>query len=337
LVLCGALLHDIGHGPFSHASEEILGYDHETWTQRVIGGQTQVNQLLRNYDARLPHQLQELFTGKFAVPLVCQLISGQLDCDRLDYLLRDSYFTGAQYGHLDLDRIIAALDYDPTTRSLVVRGRKSLVAVEHYLVVRFFMHTQVYNHPKNLAARFVLSCILRRARECVHDLWVDEVMGTLLLVPPQQWSLSNYLAADDVIFNYHFQRWQSCSDPILADLCRQLVDRDLPKAWEVSTLSNNQRRKLLERLEGLLSEMQMTPSGYYIGLKEARIKGYSLYDKGIYLKSDDGQGLQEIADCSNLVRSLALTDLKMWLVYPRALREQVGRIVQIEKAVASLS
>ncbi|WP_218082862.1 HD domain-containing protein [Anthocerotibacter panamensis] len=338
LVLTAALLHDIGHGPFSHASEEIFSYDHEDWTRKILNGPTRVAQLLKGYDPRLPQQLLQVFLGEFPVPLVGQLVSGQLDCDRLDYLLRDSYFTGAQYGHLDLDRIISALDYDTPTRSLVVRGRKGLVAVEHYLTVRYFMYTQVYNHSKNLAARFVLSCILRRARELVQagELVVDEVLQVWFSTSSEQWPLGMYLACDDTVMYYHIQRWQNCTDPVLAELCRQLTDRDLPKAWEITSLSAEQRTKLMERLGTLLSEQHTTPADYWVGLKEARIKGYSLYNKGIFLKSEEGRGLQEIAECSSLVRSLILGDTKTWLIYPRAIGAQVARMVQIEKAVAGL-
>ncbi|WP_287129070.1 HD domain-containing protein [Candidatus Cyanaurora vandensis] len=331
--LAGALLHDIGHGPFSHASEEIFHYDHETWTQHIVLGETRVNQILRDFAPNLPGEVQQVMAGTFPVPLVSQLVSGQLDADRLDYLLRDSYFTGAKYGQLDLDRLVGALDYDRATRSLVVKGNKGLVAVEHYLVVRYFMYTQVYNHPKNLAARFVLKSILRRAREqlLLGELTVDELFTPWFTLPPDQWSLPMYLACDDVVLSYHIQRWQYDQDPLLAQLCHQLVDRDLPKTWDVTSLTVPQQEHLLERLAGELD----VPAGYGVGLKAAKVKGYSVYDRGIYLKAED-RPLQEIADCSPLVRSLLLSAPKVWLIYPRHLQEQVARLVQIEQAMAGL-
>jgi HD superfamily phosphohydrolase len=100
--------------------------------------------------------------------LVWQLVSSQLDCDRLDYLMRDSYFTGASYGKIDLERILMAMRYDPVTQQLVV-ARKGMTAVEHYLIVRYFMYAQVYNHPKNIAACWVLQQAFVRARECLQQ------------------------------------------------------------------------------------------------------------------------------------------------------------------------
>ncbi len=94
-------------------------------------------------------------------------MSSQLDCDRLDYLMRDSYFTGTSYGRIDLDRILMALRYDPVTQQLVV-ARKGMAAIEHYLIVRYFMYAQVYNHPKNIAASWILEQVMVRARELLQ-------------------------------------------------------------------------------------------------------------------------------------------------------------------------
>ncbi len=333
LVLTAALLHDIGHGPFSHASEDIFGYSHESWTERIITGDTDIGRTLRTYEPSLPEQLQQVFRGEFAIPLVRQLVSGQLDCDRLDYLLRDSYFTGAKYGQLDLDRIISVMDYDPVSQSLWVKGRKGLVAIEHYLIVRYFMHTQVYNHPKNLAARFTLGAVLQRARELflAGKLEVDEILYTWFSLPTTQWPLRHYLAADDTVFNYHIQRWQNSQDAVLAELAHQLVDRDLPKAADISDLDLSQRQAVLKRLETPLKKLQLVPTNYFIGIKEAQIKGYTLYDQGIYLKSEDSRSRQEIADCSPLVRALVTPERKAWLIYPRTLRESVTRVLENQK------
>ncbi|WP_448563849.1 HD domain-containing protein [Trichothermofontia sp.] len=139
VALAAALLHDIGHGPFSHTSEEIFGNAHEQWTERILSESAPVRELLDAYDPSLLPQVKQVYRHQHPVPLIWQLVSSQLDCDRLDYLLRDSYFTGASYGTLDLDRLLMAMNFDPLTQQLVV-ARKGLTAVEHYLLVRYLMY-----------------------------------------------------------------------------------------------------------------------------------------------------------------------------------------------------
>lgn len=330
LMLCSALLHDLGHGPFSHASEEVFHFDHEQWTMRLLREDTHVHRLLSAFDAELPEQICQLLQKKAPLPLLGQLISGQLDCDRLDYLLRDSYFTGAQYGHLDLDRIIHALAYDPESGLLVVRGRKGLVAIEHYLVVRYFMYSQVYNHPKNLCARLVLAGIFKRAAVLYKQgtLEVDSVLAAWLGQDPSTWTLDDYLRSDDVVFSYHIQRWTQADDPLLADLCRRYLDRNLPKAWEVTHLRHEQRSGLLDRLQSKAKAQGYDPDSHF-GLVTSQAKGYSLYERGIFLQTDEG--LVEMAEASSLVKSLILTNARVWLVYPRELHPEVKRLIELQQ------
>lgn len=164
VVLCGALLHDIGHGPLSHTGEELFHTHHEAWTARIINDDATIRELLDRFDPTLRPQILQVYQKSHPIPCIWQLISSQLDCDRLDYLMRDSYCTGASYGHLDLDRILLALRIDPATQQLVV-AKKGLAAIEHYLTVRSFMYQQVYNHGKTIAATWMLDRAIQRARE----------------------------------------------------------------------------------------------------------------------------------------------------------------------------
>lgn len=312
VVLLSALLHDIGHSPFSHAGEEIFGSDHESWTCKLIqaSGLTPVLDSYKHV-RNLSQILPTVYTKTYPIPLIYQLVSSQLDCDRLDYLQRDSYFTGANYGRLDLDRIIMAMAYDPVTQRLVAT-QKGLVAIEHYLTVRYFMYLQIYNHPKNLASRFVLGQIIQRAKQVLKEIFVDEVMGAWLTTPNDRLSHNHYLAGDDTILLYHLQRWRHCSDPTLADLCRRFLDRDIFKAKDISHLTPDQQQNLLAE-ERLKLAVRGLKSEYYCGIRTALTKGYTIYKQGIDIQTL--QGLQDISRLSPLVKTLAEPIQKAWLIY----------------------
>lgn len=313
VLLTAALLHDVGHGPFSHAGEEIFGSQHELWTRRLVRSSS-LAKVIETFAPELLVSLEQVFTKQYAVPLVGQLVSSQLDCDRLDYLQRDGYFTGAQYGHLDLDRILMALSYDPPTQRLVVT-RKGLVAIEHYLTVRYFMYLQVYNHPKNLAARFTLGKIFARARQLIEaaQLEADNVVTAWLCSDPQTLSCTEYLDADDIVFTYHIHRWRYSSDRVLSDLCRRFLDRDLFKTTDISAKSDTERQALMENWQKKLTLQGLDPE-YYCGIRVALTKGYTLYQQGIEIQTL--QGLQEITQLSPLVQTLSQPIQRAWLMHP---------------------
>jgi uncharacterized protein len=316
VVLVAALLHDIGHGPFSHTAEEIFGSQHEHWTRRIVQESAPIRQLLDDFSPDLCGHLVQVYRKKYPLPVVWQLVSSQLDCDRLDYLMRDTYFTGASYGKIDLDRILLALRYDPVTQQLVV-ARKSMAAIEHYLIVRYFMHAQVYNHPKNLAATWLLERAFERARELLQagHLSADETVTAWLGGGNcNELSLDQYLAADDGVFTYHLQRWQGQQDTVLADLCRRYLDRDLLKATEVTSWAEADRQSLVADTHRHLAALGFDP-GYYCGLRVSLNRGYTLYQRGINLQ--DTKGLQEISEVSPLVTTLNQPVKRAWLIYPR--------------------
>ncbi len=317
VVLCAALLHDIGHGPFSHTGEEVFGSNHEHWTGRILQESAPIRSALDTVAPDLTEQILQVYLKKHPIPLVWQLVSSQLDCDRLDYLMRDSYFTGASYGKIDLERILMAMRYDPVTQQLVV-ARKGMTAVEHYLIVRYFMYAQVYNHPKNIAASWVLQQAFVRARDCLQQglLEADDTVKAWLTGNCDRLPLNQYLAADDGVFTYHLQRWQSSTDAILSDLCRQFIDRDLPKTLDVTHLETHDRQALLQSIQQRL-DMVNGDATYYAGLQVSLSRGYTLYQRGI--KCHTPTGLQELSALSPLVQTLTNPYERAWLIYPRAI------------------
>jgi len=321
VVLCAALLHDIGHGPFSHTGEDVFGSNHEHWTGRILHESLPIRAALDAFQSDLLEQIAQVYTKKHPVPLVWQLVSSQLDCDRLDYLMRDSYFTGASYGKIDLDRILMAIRYDPVTQQLVV-ARKGMTAIEHYLIVRYFMYAQVYNHPKNLAACWILEQALVRARERhqTHQLEADSTVRHWLTQDCNQLPLEQYLAADDGVFMYHLQRWQQDGDRVLADLCRRFIDRDLFKALDVSHLTDDAQAVLLQKAHYWLTEADLD-APYYAGFRVAFSRGYTLYQRGIQVQTPTG--LRELNALSPLVQTLTNAEQRVWLIYPREIEAQL--------------
>src|SRR5918993_1250994 len=158
-----ALLHDVGHGSFSHVMEKVLNFHHEHWTVQVILDQhSEIAELLRSHSSDLPLKVASIIEGTFQPSALAQLVSSQLDVDRMDYLLRDSLMTGAKYGIYDLEWIINALSIDEEGDRIYVAAR-GLYAVEEYLQARYYMFRQVYFHRTLRSAEAVLRSILRRA------------------------------------------------------------------------------------------------------------------------------------------------------------------------------
>jgi uncharacterized protein len=324
VTLCAALLHDVGHGPFSHTCEEIFHGNHEYWTQRILQESPEIQALLKSASPTLTQELVQVYRKQYPLPIISQMVTSQLDCDRLDYLMRDSYFTGASYGKIDLDRILLALDYEPMSQQLVV-VRKGLAAIEHYLVVRYFMYVQVYNHPKNIAAGWMLERIVHRARQQLGSgtLEADATLRAWLTQPNAELMLKEYLSADDGVFLYHVQRWCESDDGILRELCTRYRDRNLFKAKNISQWGEVQRESLYQAAQKTLRAKKLDPD-YYVGLQFATTRGYTLYQRGIQLQT--GAALTEISELSPLVQTLIQPLERAWLIYPREIEPDLVQV-----------
>jgi HD superfamily phosphohydrolase len=127
-------------------------------------------------------------------------------------------------------------------------GHKGIVAIEHYLTVRYFMYLQVYNHHKNIAARFLLERIFCRAKFLISGggIFCDRTMKAWLTQDPQTFTCEEYFASDDTVFNYHIHRWRDSCDRILVDLCRRFLDRNLFRATDISDLDDIQQQESLD-------------------------------------------------------------------------------------------
>ena len=236
--LAAALLHDVGHTPYSHALEYrlIKGARHEEISLAVM----------RIMNVRLQGRLAltlDMFQKKgYPRSFFHDLVASQLDVDRLDYLRRDSYFTGVIEGHVGTERVIRTMRVHPTDGgcgSRIVIEQKAMYAVENVLIARRLMYWQVYVHKTVLAGDSVLLGAINRARsllECGNSAAVEGISPTLryfLATPVGKTDLDNpdvlrhFMALDDTDIQYSLKQWTSSRDPILADLSRRLLQRDL--------------------------------------------------------------------------------------------------------------
>ena len=326
LLYAAALMHDLGHAPYSHSGEEMFGLRHESWSGRLIRRHPALRERLEAHSPGLAGAVADLLEhGRCHQPAIKALVSSQLDCDRLDYLLRDSYSTGASYGRLDLERILASLSLAPDG-ALAVHP-KGLMAVEHYLVVRNLMYRSVYNHRLNVVCNWLLSQAIATARRLGPGaVWADAVLQDWLW-RPESLTIEAFLANDDIRTGYHLQRWREEGPAPLQDLCRRLLERQLLKASDVSALAPQERLALLAQARRLSEAAGLQPD-LCCGLHQQQNRGYHPYKGGLRLW--DGQQLGALEQRSALVRSLIEPTETAWLIHPadvsRPLRQELALV-----------
>ncbi len=219
VVLCAALLHDVGHGPYSHSFERLSHCSHEQMTMRLILEDTDIHTVLAEADPSLPAQVAAVIQGTCPNPLLCDLISSQLDADRMDYLLRDAYETGTSYGTFDLERILRCLRVKNGRLCIKESGMHS---VEDYIMARYHMYWQVYLHPVARAYEVMLQLFFDRYSEVRSQLKIDLLENVFHLS-----ELTCFLVLDDYRLVTGLQQASVSDGRILADLADRLLNRRL--------------------------------------------------------------------------------------------------------------
>jgi HD superfamily phosphohydrolase len=225
-VTCAILLHDIGHGPYSHALENrvLEGVDHETMSLAIM-------QMLNKECGGALDLAIQIFTNQYHQPFLHQLISGQLDMDRMDYLSRDSFFSGVSEGVIGYDRILKMLT---VWNGQLMVEEKGIYSVEKFLIARRQMYWQVYLHKTVLAAEKMMVKIIERVRAIYSnndkELLTQTALDYFLAHPNPSLTdenISRFCSLDDFDIMHAIKRWSKHSDPILSLLCNRLLNRQL--------------------------------------------------------------------------------------------------------------
>ena len=232
--MLAVLLHDVGHGPFSHALENILmdNWHHEKLSLLLM------EQLNEEFSGELTVAIQ-MFQGKYHRKFFNQLISSQLDVDRLDYLKRDSFYTGVSEGNINTQRILSTLN---VLDDELVLDEKGIYSIEHYLVARMFMYWQVYYHKAAVLAENLLIKIMNRAKTLVSQNVKIEASENLKYFLYRESSteateedIARFMELDDTDVLQAIKSWKNHDDFVLSYLCKTVINRKFPKIIYSST------------------------------------------------------------------------------------------------------
>ena len=306
LVLSAALLHDLGHGPFSHSFESVFSVRHELFTERIIMENTEVNRLLEAYQKGFATKVRDVINKTYPNPLIISIISSQLDADRLDYLLRDAYFTGAPYGEIDVERILRTMR---VVNNKIVYKVSGMHAIEDYLMSRYQMYWQVYLHSTGRSFDLVIQNMLRRVRELIFSGYEFkrplEALKDLFL--EEEPSVETYLKFDDSTISYYASLFTDEEDEILRDFADRFINRRLLK--EVHYTPNDETNEKLKQVKEYMIELGINPD-YYLLTDHSVKTPYDYYGHKtnclpdcIELLMRDGS-IQEISEVSTIIKGI---------------------------------
>ena len=313
------LQHDIGHGPFSHAMEHSIveGVDHESISLLFM------EEMNRDFNQSLTLALQ-IFRGTYNRRFLNQLITSQLDMDRLDYLKRDSFYTGAAEGNINSERLITMLNV--VNDDLVIE-EKGIYSVEKFLVARRLMYWQVYLHKTSLVAEQLLIRVLKRAKELVEKgekLNASKALSYFLYnkIGPENFSsetLSVFARLDDYDIISAMKEWQYHNDFVLSNLCNMIINRDLLKVKikkkKPSVEKLEKRRIALQQKESISAE----EADFFVFSGEVTNTAYKSENNNINILHKNGK-ISDVAKASDQLnlKALSKTVVKYYICYPKA-------------------
>ncbi|NAY91016.1 HD domain-containing protein [Muricauda sp. JGD-17] len=316
-LLCAILLHDIGHGPFSHALEGIVleGLNHEEMSLEFM------EELNKEFDGKLQTAIS-IFKGEYPKPFLNQLVSSQLDMDRLDYLKRDSFYAGVTEGNINSERLISMLNV--VDGDLVVE-EKGIYAVEKFLMARRFMYWQVYLHKTGLMAEQLLVRIMQRAKKLLGE--GNNIAGSESLIyflrreeseSTGSEFLEKFSQLDDVDILGAIKAWQFHEDYVLSRMCKMLLNRELLhiKIKKRPVDLNKLKTKIenLVHVEGISEE----EASYFVFHGEVTNKAYHENRQKIKILKKNGGVTDVLKESDQLsLKALSKTVTKYFSCYPK--------------------
>jgi HD superfamily phosphohydrolase len=310
-VIIAILLHDIGHGPFSHALEEVIVEDisHEDISAMLM------SRLNEEFNGRLSMAI-DIFNGTYPREFLHQLVSSQLDTDRMDYLNRDSFFTGVSEGVISSDRIIKMLNVKDDH---IVIEEKGIYSVEKFLIARRLMYWQVYLHKTVIAAEQMLAKILQRSRELALNHFLKKPIKRDVFMKEDH-HLETFASLDDTDIMAAIKMWAAHDDFVLSKLCNDLVHRAL---FKVDITNEEPDEVFIETLKKRAIEkykISVHEAPYFVFKDTIRNKAYKSGDGNIriLMKNDTIKDITAASDNSNL-EALAKTVKKYILCYNKEL------------------
>lgn len=316
------LLHDIGHGPFSHAMEHSIveNVNHESISLLFMD---RLNQL---FDGKLSLAIQ-IFKGDYHRKFMLQLISSQLDMDRMDYLKRDSFYTGVAEGNINSDRLIQMMT---VVDDVLVMEEKGIYSIEKFLMARRLMYWQAYLHKTSLVAELILTKILKRAKELTQKGIMLPASEPLLFFMQQKIELGDFSETvldtfsqlDDYDIVSALKSWQHHDDFILSSLSKMIINRDLLKV----RLGSEKFPK--EEIEGLLErfaarhQLSKEEASYFVFKGKIKNQAYSKEAEPIHIYKKD-RTIEDVVEVSDQLSLKALSKpvTKYYICFPKQLLE----------------
>ena len=332
LVSIAALLHDIGHPPFSHLLETdkvfATFHSHEHWGKlmlesreteigiaiREVLGEERTARLFALYSGESEHD------GEPIAPFLREIVSSQLDVDRMDYMIRDQANSGAQIGGFDSARVIRALRVGDNGH--LYAKQWGLPAIEAYLVTRYHLYNQVYFHKVNQLTQEYLVRVLSRARELAQDgkLSLSESLQNMLC--NEKLSVKEYVRLTDADINGVLMDWADNEDAVLSGYARRLVSRrDYHKSIRIGELTAEMSSVVIPKLLPIVEEAGFSDAD--IITASIRKKGYMPYSQGIVL--EDGR---DVVESSPLIQSLTLSSEQALIFIPEEVRDKCEKVAR---------
>ena len=292
--LMAILLHDVGHGPLSHTLEHSLiqDFNHEMMSLSIM------KELNKEFDGALDVAI-DIFTNQHKKKFLHQLISSQLDLDRLDYLRRDSFFTGVSEGTVGINRILKTMR---VFKGNIVIEKKGIYAVENYIIARRLMYMQVYQHKTVLSADFLLRSIFKRVHYLIEKGKQLQVASPALEYflkdrPSAKKTISKqmidrYAEMDDHDVYLSIKLWEKCDDKVLANLCHRFLNRDLFRTTFLDKKPTKaQISEITQKTQKALKKNRLphdeTVIDHYLGFENSYSEAYKYKNESIWILEDE--------------------------------------------------